>query len=74
MLHPVMVPLIVFRCTQFCICTCDCFQVYFKDVHPKFPEGGKMTQYLEAMDIGQTMDVRGPSGLLIYNGGSKWTV
>jgi len=23
--------------------------VYHADVHPKFPEGGKMTQHLEAM-------------------------
>lgn len=41
-------------------------QVYFKDVHPKFPDGGKLTQYLENLAIGETIDVRGPSGLLIY--------
>ncbi|KAG0716614.1 NADH-cytochrome b5 reductase 2 [Chionoecetes opilio] len=41
-------------------------KVYFKNVHPKFPEGGKMSQYLEAMKVGETIDVRGPSGLLEY--------
>ncbi|XP_039266982.2 NADH-cytochrome b5 reductase 3-like [Styela clava] len=41
-------------------------KVYFKDVHPKFPEGGKMSQYLESLRIGDTIDVRGPNGLLIY--------
>ena len=28
-------------------------KVYFANVHPKFPEGGKMTQYLESMKIGK---------------------
>nr|CAG4648169.1 EOG090X0BKI [Moina brachiata] len=41
-------------------------KVYFKNVHPKFPDGGKLTQYLEQLPIGETIDVRGPSGLLVY--------
>ena len=45
-----------------------CLQVYFKDVHPKFPDGGKMTQYMENMKIGDYIDVRGPNGLLVYEG------
>ena len=45
-----------------------CFQIYFKNVHPKFPDGGKMTQYLEYLKIGDTIDVRGPNGLLVYDG------
>lgn len=43
-------------------------QVYFKDVNPKFPEGGKMSQYLESLRINDTIDFRGPSGLLVYKG------
>lgn len=43
-------------------------KVYFKNVHPKFPEGGKMSQYLESLRINDTIDFRGPSGLLIYKG------
>ncbi|XP_077356081.1 NADH-cytochrome b5 reductase 3 [Festucalex cinctus] len=43
-------------------------KVYFKNVHPKFPEGGKMSQYLESLRINDTIDFRGPSGLLIYQG------
>lgn len=50
------------------IILCDVFKVYFKDQNPKFPEGGKLTQYLEKMEIGDTIDVRGPSGRLIYHG------
>jgi len=49
-------------------------KVYFKDVHPKFPEGGKMTQYLEKMEIGDYMDVRGPSGLLQYKGKGAFSI
>ncbi|XP_041833178.1 NADH-cytochrome b5 reductase 3 [Melanotaenia boesemani] len=43
-------------------------KVYFKGVNPKFPEGGKMSQYLESLKIGETIDFRGPSGLLVYKG------
>nr|CAD7265476.1 unnamed protein product [Timema shepardi] len=49
-------------------------KVYFKNVHPKFPEGGKMSQYLENMKLGETIDVRGPSGRLIYLGGGKFSI
>lgn len=45
-----------------------CWQVYFKDINPKFPEGGKMSQYLESLKINDTIDFRGPSGLLVYKG------
>ncbi|KAM4676302.1 NADH-cytochrome b5 reductase 3 [Discoglossus pictus] len=41
-------------------------KIYFKGIHPKFPDGGKMSQYLEALRIGETIDFRGPSGLLVY--------
>lgn len=43
-------------------------QVYYKNVHPKFPEGGKMSQYLDSMTVGDTIDFRGPNGLLVYKG------
>uniref|UniRef100_A0A3B3IBU2 NADH-cytochrome b5 reductase n=1 Tax=Oryzias latipes TaxID=8090 RepID=A0A3B3IBU2_ORYLA len=45
-----------------------CLQVYFKGINPKFPEGGKMSQYLESLKINDTIDFRGPSGLLVYRG------
>jgi len=41
-------------------------KVYFKNVHPKFPEGGKMSQYLESMELGDEIEFRGPSGNLVY--------
>ncbi|XP_059166940.1 NADH-cytochrome b5 reductase 3-like isoform X2 [Physella acuta] len=49
-------------------------KVYFKNVHPKFPEGGKMSQYLENMDIGDYIDVRGPNGLLQYVGRGNFKI
>ena len=44
------------------------YQVYLKGVHPKFPEGGKMSQYLNSLKIGDVVEFRGPSGLLTYMG------
>ena len=49
-------------------------KVYFKNVHPRFPDGGKMSQYLENMNIGDTIDVRGPSGLLVYKGQGEFGI
>ncbi|XP_060525609.1 NADH-cytochrome b5 reductase 3 isoform X2 [Cylas formicarius] len=41
-------------------------KVYFKNVHPKFPDGGVLTQYIESLKIGDTIDIRGPSGRIQY--------
>lgn len=49
-------------------------KVYFKNVHPKFPEGGKMTQYLESLKIGDTIEIRGPSGRLQYLDDGKFSI
>ncbi|TRY85704.1 hypothetical protein DNTS_013248 [Danionella cerebrum] len=48
--------------------------VYIKNTHPSYPEGGKMSQYLDSMKIGDTMDFRGPNGLLVYNGNGKFAI
>jgi len=49
-------------------------KVYHANVHPKFPDGGKMTQHLESMAVGDTIDVRGPSGLLQYEGKGSFAI
>ncbi|XP_047545847.1 NADH-cytochrome b5 reductase 2 isoform X1 [Vanessa atalanta] len=49
-------------------------KVYFKNVHPKFPDGGKMSQHLENMKLGDTIDVRGPSGRLQYAGSGAFLI
>jgi hypothetical protein len=43
-------------------------KVYKAGVNPRFPEGGKMSQYLDSLDIGDTIDVRGPDGKVCYLG------
>uniref|UniRef100_A0A8C9TTW4 NADH-cytochrome b5 reductase n=1 Tax=Scleropages formosus TaxID=113540 RepID=A0A8C9TTW4_SCLFO len=49
-------------------------KIYYKNVNPKFPEGGKMSQYLENLRIGDTIDFRGPSGLLTYKGKGQFAI
>jgi len=49
-------------------------QVYYKNSHPSFPEGGKMSQYLDNMAIDDTIDFRGPNGLLVYKGDGMFNV
>uniref|UniRef100_K7FTU8 NADH-cytochrome b5 reductase n=2 Tax=Pelodiscus sinensis TaxID=13735 RepID=K7FTU8_PELSI len=49
-------------------------KIYFKGVHPKFPNGGKMSQYLDNLKLGETIDFRGPSGLLVYKGKGKFAI
>ncbi|CAL1595189.1 unnamed protein product [Knipowitschia caucasica] len=49
-------------------------KVYYKNVHPSYPEGGKMSQYLDNMAIGDSIDFRGPSGLLIYKDNGKFSI
>ncbi|KAM3968166.1 NADH-cytochrome b5 reductase 2 isoform 2-T2 [Aphomia sociella] len=49
-------------------------KVYFKNVHPKFPEGGKLSQHLESLKLGETIDVRGPSGRLQYVGNGAFLI
>lgn len=49
-------------------------KVYFKNVHPRFPDGGKMSQYLEGLKIGDTITIRGPAGRLTYLDGGKFSI
>uniref|UniRef100_A0A8C9VBB7 NADH-cytochrome b5 reductase n=1 Tax=Scleropages formosus TaxID=113540 RepID=A0A8C9VBB7_SCLFO len=49
-------------------------KVYYKNSHPKYPEGGKMSQYLDSLSIGDRVDFRGPNGLLVYKGKGKFAI
>eukprot|EP00210_Caulerpa_lentillifera_P005019 g4793.t1 len=43
-------------------------KIYRANEHPKFPDGGKMSQFMDAMKIGDTLDVKGPIGHFTYTG------
>lgn len=49
-------------------------KVYKRNVHPKFPNGGKMSQYVDELKIGDTIAFRGPTGKLQYSGGGKFSI
>uniref|UniRef100_A0A673IHK3 cytochrome-b5 reductase n=1 Tax=Sinocyclocheilus rhinocerous TaxID=307959 RepID=A0A673IHK3_9TELE len=49
-------------------------KVYYKNTHPNYPDGGKMSQYLNDMKIGDTIDFRSPNGLLVYNGNGQFAI
>ncbi|KAG6484257.1 nitrate reductase [NADH]-like [Zingiber officinale] len=43
-------------------------KVYFKGEHPKFPNGGLMSQHLDSLSIGSVLDIKGPVGHINYTG------
>jgi cytochrome-b5 reductase len=43
-------------------------KIYMKNQHPKFPAGGKMSQHLNSLNIGDSMAMRGPKGHVTYHG------
>jgi cytochrome-b5 reductase len=49
-----------------------CVKVYLQN--EKFPQGGQMTQYLESLQIGSFVDVKGPIGKCHYSGPSQLTI
>ncbi|KAK8492297.1 hypothetical protein V6N11_066663 [Hibiscus sabdariffa] len=49
-------------------------KVYFKGVHPKFPNGGLMSQYLDSLPLGSSLDVKGPLGHIEYSGRGNFLV
>jgi nitrate reductase (NAD(P)H) len=49
-------------------------QVYRANEHPKFPEGGKMSQHLDALPIGGEIQVKGPIGHFVYKGRGAYTM
>eukprot|EP00331_Platyophrya_macrostoma_P033788 CAMPEP_0176437688 /NCGR_PEP_ID=MMETSP0127-20121128/18788_1 /TAXON_ID=938130 /ORGANISM="Platyophrya macrostoma, Strain WH" /LENGTH=259 /DNA_ID=CAMNT_0017821397 /DNA_START=179 /DNA_END=956 /DNA_ORIENTATION=- len=46
-------------------------KVYYPNVHPKFPEGGIMSQWLDKLNPGDKIRIRGPLGFLTYYGLGK---
>lgn len=55
-----------------------CFKIvvktYRKGVNPEFPNGGKMSQYLETLSVGDGIDVSGPFGYIHYLGDGNFEI
>jgi len=49
-------------------------KIYKANEHPKFPEGGKMSQHLDSLQIGDMQEMKGPKGHLNYLGKGKFTI
>jgi len=49
-------------------------KIYRKNVAPRFPDGGVMTQYLESLEAGAEMLMEGPKGRLEYQGFGKFNI
>ncbi|KAJ4817651.1 Nitrate reductase [Rhynchospora pubera] len=49
-------------------------KIYFKGENLKFPDGGLMSQHLESLPIGSTIDVKGPVGHIEYTGCGNFMV
>jgi len=49
-------------------------KVYKANVHPKFPEGGQMSQHLDSLKIGDKILMKGPKGHMEYFGKGQFTV
>ncbi|CDW86183.1 nadh-cytochrome b5 reductase [Stylonychia lemnae] len=49
-------------------------KIYRRDSHPSFPEGGVMSQYLENMQVGQSLLMSGPFGRILYQGYGKFLI
>nr|AGC97428.1 nitrate reductase [Dunaliella salina] len=47
-------------------------KVYGPNVHPAFPQGGKMSQHLDSLKIGDEIMVKGPVGHFTYEGKGKY--
>ncbi|TYH05181.1 hypothetical protein ES288_A08G063000v1 [Gossypium darwinii] len=49
-------------------------KIYFKGVHPKFPNGGLMSQYLDSLPLGSSLEVKGSMGHIQYTGRGNFLV
>uniref|UniRef100_A0A7S4LAW5 Cytochrome-b5 reductase n=1 Tax=Eutreptiella gymnastica TaxID=73025 RepID=A0A7S4LAW5_9EUGL len=46
-------------------------KIYFAEENPTFPEGGRMSQWLHRLRVGETVDAKGPVGHFEYRGKGK---
>ncbi|PIA38264.1 hypothetical protein AQUCO_02800143v1 [Aquilegia coerulea] len=49
-------------------------KIYYKGINPAFPNGGILSQYLESLPLGASIDIKGPLGHIEYTGRGNFTV
>lgn len=49
-------------------------KIYRSNVHPRFPDGGIMTQYLESLNVGDKIQIQGPRGRCEYKGNGHFEI
>lgn len=49
-------------------------KIYYKGVHPKFPNGGLMSQHLDSLPLGSGIHIKGPLGHIEYLGRGNFLV
>jgi nitrate reductase (NAD(P)H) len=49
-------------------------KIYFPNDNPMFPEGGQLTRYLNSVNVGDFVEVKGPMGHIQYHGRGMLTV
>ncbi len=49
-------------------------KIYRANEHPRFPAGGKMSQHLDRLALGDTIEVKGPVGHMVYEGRGAYTL
>lgn len=49
-------------------------KVYGPNIHPRFPEGGMMSQYVDRLKIGEELLMEGPKGRLKYEGFGNFSI
>jgi hypothetical protein len=47
-------------------------KIYFKNKHEDFPEGGKLTQWLDSLELNTFVKMRGPIGRFFYFGNGEF--
>ncbi|KAJ3294255.1 hypothetical protein HK104_003791 [Borealophlyctis nickersoniae] len=49
-------------------------KIYFPHTDPYYPPGGLLSNYLDTMDVGDAIDIKGPEGLIEYDGHGKFNI
>ena len=49
-------------------------KTYYKDEHPRFPDGGWLSQYMDNMKVGDELDFKGPTGKIVYDGNGVFDI